>query len=371
LDETHREIAVTWLKAVRGLLAIIAAAHFVVEAAVAQSLPDAKDEAALYEQARKEGKLVWYVSGPLEQLQSIALAFEKKYPGIKLEILRVVGVQQYQRFHQEVKAGRHNVDILHISDQPSMAALVDEGHIAEWKVPEHDRFAEFFRIRNHAYSNGKVTIAIVYNVNKVTPEEIKLLESDWKAILDPRFRGRFAATNMKCGTCYATLHMFLDERYKDRFGTEFLKQIAAQKPAVYSEILVGLDRVVAGEHDFTYWTWEGVALTKLEQGAPIRWVRPAPTPTLASSFQAISKYAPHPAAARLFQNWSMSDEGGLVIQNLYGSESSISGLKDQRPVTKQPWHKPVAEEYLVDFKRWDRDFHRDMDAWINILKQAR
>ena len=132
--------------------------------------------------------------------------------------------------------------------------------------------------------------------------------------------------------------------------------MAAQKPAVYAEILVGrFDRVVAGEHDFTYWTWEGVALTKLEQGAPIRWVRPAPTPTLASSFQAISKYAPHPHAARLFQNWSMSEEGGLVIQNLYGSESSIGGLKDQRPITRQPWHKPVAEEYLVDFKRWDRD----------------
>ena len=360
----------TWLRNLRALMAI-AAALLIITPARAQSFPDAKDEAALYENARKEGKLVWYVSGPLEQLQAIALAFEKKYPGIKIEPLRVVGVQQYQRFHQEVKAGRHNVDVLHISDQPSMAALVDEGHIAEWKVPEHDRFAEFFRIRNHAYSNGKVTIAIVYNVNKVTAEEVKLLESDWKAILDPRFKGRFAVTNMKCGTCYAPLHMFLDEKHKDRFGLEFMKQIAAQKPAVYAEILVGLDRVVAGEHDFTYWTWEGVALTKLEQGAPIRWVRPAPTPTLASSFQAISKYARHPHAARLFQNWSMSEEGGLVIQNLYGSESSIGGLKDQRPITRQPWHKPVAEEYLVDFKRWDRDYHRDMDAWIGILRQAR
>jgi iron(III) transport system substrate-binding protein len=371
IQKKYLEDDVTWSKAARALLAFVAAGMFLIQAVAAQSFPDPKDEAALYARAKQEGKLVWYVSGPLEQLQAIARAFEKKYPGIKLELLRVVGVQQYQRVHQEMKAGRHNVDILHISDQPSMAALVDEGHIAEWKVPDHDRFADFFRIRNHAYSNGKVTIAIVYNVNKVTPEEVKLLESDWKAVLDPRFKGRFAATSMKCGTCYATLHMFLDEKYKSRFGVEFLRQVAAQKPAVYGEVLVGLDRVIAGEQDFTYWTWEGIALTKWQQGAPIRWIRPAPTPTLASSFQGISKYAPHPHAARLFQNWSMSEEGGLAIQNLYGSESSISGLADQRAVTREPWHRPVSEEYFVDFKRWDRDFHRDMDSWINILKQAR
>src|ERR1700737_2560555 len=98
--------------------------------ATAQTCPDPKDEAKLYELAKKEGKVVWYESAPLEPMQAIALAFEKKYPGIKVEVLRIVGIQQYQRFMQEVQAKQHNVDILHISDQPSMATLVDEGHIA-------------------------------------------------------------------------------------------------------------------------------------------------------------------------------------------------------------------------------------------------
>ena len=339
--------------------------------ATAQTLPDPKDEAKLYEAAKKEGKVVWYESAPLEPMQAIALAFEKKYPGIKVEVLRIVGVQQYQRFMQEVQAKQHNVDVLHISDQPSMVNLIEDGHIAEWKVPDHDRYPDAFRLKTHAYANYSTDNAIIYNVNKVSPEEVKLLESDWKAVLDPRFKGRFAVTSMKCGACYAGIHMFLDPKNKDKYGLEFLKQVAAQKPAVYSEVLVGLDRVIAGEHDFTYWTWEGIALTKWQQGAPIRWLHPKPTPTFGNSWQAVSKYAPHPNAARLFQNWSMSDEGALAIQNLYGSESSILGVKDQRPITREPWYKPVSEEYFVDFKRWDRDFHRDMDAWIGILKQAR
>lgn len=340
-----------------------------IAVATAQTYPT--DEAKLYEAAKKEGKVVWYESAPLEPMQAIALAFEKKYPGIKVEVLRIVGIQQYQRFMQEVQAKQHNVDILHISDQPSMVTLVEDGHVAEWKVPDHDRYPEAYRIKDYSYANYSTDNAIIYNVNKVTPEEIKILESGWEGVLDPRFKGRFAVTSMKCGACYAGIHMFLDPKLKDKYGVEFLKKVAAQKPAIYSEVLVGLDRVIAGEHDFTYWTWEGIAITKWQQGAPIRWLHPKPTPLFGNSWQAVSKYAPHPNAARLFQNWSMSEEGEMAIQKLYGSATVMKGLKDQRAITKEAWYKPVSDEYNVDFKRWDANYHKDMDTWIKILKESR
>ncbi len=356
-------------KASLQLSIVLASALLVTAGANAQNYP--KDEAALYEAAKKEGKVVWYESAPLEPMQAIALAFEKKYPGIKVEVLRIVGIQQYQRFEQEVQAKQYNVDILHISDEPSMQALIDEGHVADWKVPDHDRYPPDFRLGTFSYANYTTDNAIIYNVNKVTPEEVKLLESGWEAVLDPRFKGRFAVTSMKCGACYAGIHMFLDPKLKDKYGPEFLKKVAAQKPAVYSEVLVGMDRVIAGEHDFTYWTWEGIALTKWQQGAPIRWLHPKPTPVFGNSWQAVSKYAPHPNAARLFQNWSMSEEGEIAIQQLYGSATVMKGLKDERSVTKEAWYKPIEQPYSVDFKRWDRDYHKDMDLWIKILKDAR
>jgi ABC-type Fe3+ transport system substrate-binding protein len=365
----HEEERMRAFKASLQLSIVLASALLVTAGANAQNYP--KDEAALYEAAKKEGKVVWYESAPLEPMQAIALAFEKKYPGIKVEVLRIVGIQQYQRFEQEVQAKQYNVDILHISDEPSMQALIDEGHVADWKVPDHDRYPPDFRLGTFSYANYTTDNAIIYNVNKVTPEEVKLLESGWEAVLDPRFKGRFAVTSMKCGACYAGIHMFLDPKLKDKYGPEFLKKVAAQKPAVYSEVLVGMDRVIAGEHDFTYWTWEGIALTKWQQGAPIRWLHPKPTPVFGNSWQAVSKYAPHPNAARLFQNWSMSEEGEIAIQQLYGSATVMKGLKDERSVTKEAWYKPIEQPYSVDFKRWDRDYHKDMDLWIKILKDAR
>lgn len=340
-------------------------------AASAQLPPGGPDEAKLYEAAKKEGTVVWYESAPLEPMLAIALEFEKRYPGIKVEVLRIVGVQQYQRFMQEVQAKKNNVDILHISDQPSMKILIDEGHVLDWKVPSHDRIPEQYRLQTFAYANYITDNAIIYNVNKLSPEEVKLLESDWRAVLDPRFKGRFAVTNMKCGACYAGIQMFLDPKLKSHYGEEFLRKVAAQKPAIYSEVLVGLDRVIAGEHDFTYWTWEGIAVTKWQQGAPIRWIHPSPTPAFGNSWQGISKYAPHPNAAKLFQNWSMSEEGMVAIQKLYGSATVMTGLADTRSVTKEPWFKPVTNIYPIDFDRWDRDYHKEMDLWIRILREAR
>ena len=352
----------------RRLAAVAWALGFAAGDALSQQFP--QDEAKLYEPAKKEGKLVWYESAPLEAMKAVAAEFEKKYPGVKVEILRIVGVQQYQRFMQEVQAKQHAADVLHISDFPSMDELIREGHIAEWRVPTHDRMPEQFRIQSHAYANYTTDNAIIYNVNKLNPEEVKLLASSWKAVLDPRFKGRFAVTSMKCGACYAGIHMFLDPKFSKEFGPDFLTKIAEQKPAVYGEVLVGLDRVIAGEHDFTFWTWEGIGITHWQKGAPIRWIRPAPTPEFGNSWQAVSKYAPRPHAARLFQNWSMGEEGTIAMQLKYGSRTVLNGIADQRAVTKEAWYEPIKQPYNVDFKRWATNYNKDMDLWIKTLKQS-
>ncbi len=353
------------------MAAAIAAILIVVPGGAQTTFPDPKDEAKLYEAAKKEGKLVWYESAPLEPMKTVAAEFEKTYPGIRVETLRIVGVQQYQRFLQETQAKQYINDIVHISDYPSMEALIRDGHLVDWKVPTSDRIPETFRMNNYAYAPYPSDLAIVYHVNKLKPEEVEMLRRDWKAVTDPRFKGRFAVTTMKCGVCYTGVHMFLDPKLKDRFGPEFLKQVAAQKPAMYAEVLVALDRVVAGEHDFGYWLWEAPAVMKFEQGAPIRWLFPEPTPVLANTWQGISKYAPHPNAARLFQNWTMSEKGALVLQQKYGSRPVLTGLADTREITKASWYVPIKTRYDVDFKRWAENYHKDMDLWIKTLQAGR
>jgi iron(III) transport system substrate-binding protein len=55
------------------------------------------------EAAKKEGKVVWYTSTPVETGQKIAKMFEAKY-GVKVEMFRSGGSAILRRFLQENQA---------------------------------------------------------------------------------------------------------------------------------------------------------------------------------------------------------------------------------------------------------------------------
>lgn len=331
--------------------------------AVAQEVPPLEGE-ALVEAATAEGKLLWYTTNGLDLSQNLARRFTETYPGISVEVSRYVGAQQYQRFMEETAAGQNVVDIVNISDKPLMESLIADGLLAEWKVPSSDHFADEFRLGDSAYSVTKTIAAIIYNETKLTQEEIELLEASWLNVLDPRFKGRFAVTNQQSGLGYAGVQMMSGEDFPD----DFFAQVAAQEPAIYGDLLVPIDRVVAGEHDFTFWSWDGGGVSRRDAGAPIRWIYPRPTPSFANNLFSVSAAAPHPYAARLFLNWLTSEEGAVAVQAELGGASTYEGVPDQRAFTKEDWYRPIGEIYSVDFERWESQYEEDYKPWLDALK---
>src|SRR5262245_55739094 len=76
--------------------------------------------------AKKEGKVVWYTSTPIEQGQKIAKLFEDA-TGIKVEMFRSGGSAILRRFLQEQQAGRTAVDVMTTSDPAATASLARKG----------------------------------------------------------------------------------------------------------------------------------------------------------------------------------------------------------------------------------------------------
>lgn len=336
----------------------------------ANSFPAPDDEAALYAAAKKEGSVTWYLGMPPDVAKNIMNEFAKKYPGINVEPVRLVSVQQFQRFSQESAAGQGVADLLYL-DTWSIDDLVKKGYLAEWTPPDASKLPADSRMGAYAYNQAYSVAAIAYNANNVTPAEVEKLKT-WKGILDPEFKGRFAVSNQICSTCYAPIHMWLDPKLKDKYGEAFMRKIAAQNPHVYAEINLAIDRVAAGEEDIVYCClWGALANARYVKGAPIRWVYPTPTPVAPESFMAISKFAPHPNAARLFENWWISPEGTAAQQKYFGDGGALAGYQDQMPAVKEPWYHAPTETYKLDRVRWNKDFAGDMKLWQKILKEDR
>jgi ABC-type Fe3+ transport system substrate-binding protein len=91
------------------------------------------------------------------------------------------------------------------------------------------------------------------------------------------------------------------------------------------------------------------------KGAPIRWVFPDPTPANLT-VQTISAKAPHPNAARLFQDWAASAEGQAAWFKVAGVASARADTIDPRKAAKADWYR---EDWYADPKELYIDYLSD------------
>src|SRR3981189_2648174 len=75
--------------------------------------------------AKKEGKVVYYTANFAEVEQEVINAFNKRFPEIKVEMVRAPGGQLITRVKTEAAANKRSADVVDHSDRALMTDLVD------------------------------------------------------------------------------------------------------------------------------------------------------------------------------------------------------------------------------------------------------
>src|SRR5512133_1543664 len=75
--------------------------------------------------AKAEGKLVYYTANFAEVEQQVIKAFNKRFPEIKVEMVRAPGGQLITRVKTEAAAGKLAADVIDHSDRGLMKAIED------------------------------------------------------------------------------------------------------------------------------------------------------------------------------------------------------------------------------------------------------
>ena len=88
-------------------------------------------DTALIEAARKEGEVNWYSTQIISQLvRPVTVAFEKKYPGIKVRATRQNATEVAVKIINEGRAGRVQADV--VDGTTTVVALKKEGLVLQW-----------------------------------------------------------------------------------------------------------------------------------------------------------------------------------------------------------------------------------------------
>jgi iron(III) transport system substrate-binding protein len=281
--------------------------------------------------ARTEGKVVWYTSLELSSAERVAKMFEAAYPGIKVDVHRTGSQRILQRVMQELQAGIKNVDVVHTSDAGHFVLLKDKKLLAQHTPPGVERFPAGFKDCDGYYYGLRATVNVIaYNTTAVSAAEAP---RTWKDLLDPKWKGKEVTAHPGYSGVIATHVLALVQLH----GWDYFKALAANRVMLVQSAVDPSGVVASGERVVAVNGGDYVFYKQKKKGAPLELVYPKEGVPLVVSPTAITAFAPHPNAARLFTDYSFSRE---VQQALADSE----GLYTGHPDVKYPADKPKLSD---------------------------
>lgn len=304
--------------------AVVLLAHLAL--AGTASAQDARVEAA-----KKEGRVVWYTSLALPSAEKVAKLFEAAYPSIKVEVHRTGSQRILQRVMQELQANIKNVDVVHTSDAGHFVLLKDKKLLAKYTPAGVEGFPAGFKDSDGYYYGLRATVNVIaYNTKALSAAEAP---KTWKDLLDPKWKGKLVTAHPGYSGVISTHVLALVHLH----GWDYFKQLAQNKVMLVQSAVDPAGVVASGERlvavnggDYYYYQ------TK-KKGNPIEIVYPKEGVPLVVSPTAITSFAPHPNAARLFTDFTFTRELQQVM-------ADSEGLYTGHPEVKYPADKPKLSD---------------------------
>ena len=285
----------------------------------------------LVEAAKKEGTVVFYTSVELQTAEQVGAAFEKAYPGIKVQVERNGAERIFQRLQQERGANIHAADVVEASDMTALFAWKKLGWLAPFLPADVTRWPDDQRDPDGCFATERFTLApILYNTKLVKPEDAPKSFAD---LLDPKWSGKI----VKAHPGYSGTIMTVTFEVARDIGWDFFKKLGQQHIMQVQSAADPPKKVAQGERPVAADGGEYVPLQMIAQGAPLALVYPTEgTPSIPGG-AGVMVDAPHPNAARLFDLYLFSKEGqGLLV--------SLARLRSFHPDVPTPeGAKPLSE----------------------------
>jgi ABC-type Fe3+ transport system substrate-binding protein len=317
-------------------------------------------DTALEAAARKEGSVTWYTGLIVNQAaRPMAEAFEHRFPGIRVQYARSSNTETTLKLLNEARAHRMQADVFDVTS--GIHQLLDAHVAAAYQAPSAAHYPAVTKDpEGYWFGTNLYFLTVAYNTNLVKPADAP---RGWDDLLDPKWKGRMAWTSeLAAQGAPGFIFNALSTRGPEK-GMAYLRTFAAQDPvAIASSPRAVLDQVISGEYALGIMMYNHHAAISAAAGAPVAWVRMNPLVGL-FSIMGITKDAPHPNAARLFEDYVLSPEG----QAVFAANDYLPA--DPDVPARIPELKPEAGHFAVNYitPQMTRD---DLPKWTAIYHEV-
>jgi iron(III) transport system substrate-binding protein len=314
--------------------------------------------AKLYPAAKQEGKLVLYGVGTPDLYEPIRAGFTSRFPGIELQGVDQRGRDSREKIVAEQQSKNYVADVV-ISGTDTQAELVSLGLTEAYQPAEIGNAIPGLVPAGGAMSPRTLTIfTIAINTSLVPPDQEP---KSWQDVLDPKWRGKLAMDDPRGSGPGGTILSGIDYV----FGQDIEQKLADQKPFFATQagpIWTALNR---GEYAIFLSGGHPDLISNRKAGAPVKQIRPVEGVGVTPIGQSLLMNAPHPNAAKLWIEWSLSEEGQSLLA-AQGYAVVRKGIKAKEPeaslegATFLPRDDDVTKLQLIPerTKRWDQLFFK-------------
>jgi len=274
--------------------------------------------------ARREGEMWWYTSLPRRQASEFLKRFEARYPFITTHLVRGSTFDIVRRVDREIAQGQVQADALHVLDPAVFVDLRRRGELYIYDSPQARFIPPQYKDPGLWAAMRAVTICIAYDTDLMAESEVP---HNWPELLEPRWQGWVGLKDAETGGSAYAQYYFLREEY----GASYWRRMADQNPRLYKSATDTLHALLSGEIKLA----GGILGYRVYQasereGQPVRALWPKDGVPMIIGPLAILSRAPHPHAAMLFVDFSLSREGQQAIAELIGGYSVRGDVEPPR-----------------------------------------
>ena len=260
-----------------------------------------------------EDKLVIVTSYPPDTTNTVKAAFEKKHPGIKVEMLRkktTAGIKYLQE-----TAGNNRSDMFWASAPDAFEVLKGDGLLQKYevKVKGIPQKVGAFPINDpEGYYKGFAAsgYGIMWNTRYLKAKKLPVPKT-WADLAKPVYHGHVGmSAPSRSGTTHLTVETLLQGLGWEK-GWAVWKAIAGNFKTVTERSFGVPDGVNSGQFGIGI-VIDFFGLSSEASGFPVKFLYP-PVTTLVPANIAIVTKAPHPKAAGAFIEFLLSSEGQEVL----------------------------------------------------------
>ncbi|MGH7844075.1 MAG: ABC transporter substrate-binding protein [Candidatus Binatia bacterium] len=261
-------------------------------------------QSRIEEGAKREGELGWYTTLSGEDSAKVIQLFEKRYPFVKIKLIRLTSERLVQRYMTEFQAGRFLADVVETADF-QIEALRRKGTLRPYYTPSVEKYDKRFVQSQGFWVANRVTMIVLgYNTRLVPPA---VAPRKYEDLLDPKWKGQMSVEREQ-----TEWFMSLMDHWGEEKGKAFFQRLGAQNPSIRSGHTLMAQLVMAGEDPMSPNSYSQYFPRAQKSGAPVDWINLEPV-IGKGIVSALAKNSPHPHAAMLFLDFFFSKEGGEKI----------------------------------------------------------